>query len=87
MTPNDPAAALAEAVRAYLKTYTGDYNIAEESKLGTALADYEETAKAVQARQAEDLLEAAQREYPRDKNLQVQLKKLLASFGHNEIKG
>jgi hypothetical protein len=49
-TPNDPAAALAEAVRAYLKTYTGDYNIAEESKLGTALADYEAAAKAVPAK-------------------------------------
>lgn len=34
---------LAIAVREYLKAYTGDYKIAEESKLGAALAAYEAT--------------------------------------------
>ena len=85
MTPTETAAALAEAVRAFLQWIT------HNAKLGTnglvqALAAYD-AARAVPAKQAEDLLEAAKREYPRDKNLLVQLCKLIGSTGYSEIKG
>jgi len=61
--------------------------VQEWTALEAALADYE-AAQEQGPEPAPDLIEAAKREYPRDKNLLVQLKKLLLEHtGHNEIKG
>lgn len=83
------AAALAKAVRELLKSewmVTHDWGGDRQSVLSktqAALAAYE----AAPDEPAKGLLEAAKREYPRDKNLQIQLRRLMGAVGINEIKG